>query len=173
MTRARRVHERPVSRRGRSRGVGRGRAIGSRPGRTGFLAVALLAVVVVAVVGAHQAHAYSPAVNYALHCQGCHLADGRATPGLVPALDGTLGRMVRVPEGRTYLTRQPNVVAAQLGDADTAALLNWMLARFAASELDPGFAPITVAEVVAGRRAPLVDVDTARREVLRRIGEAP
>lgn len=131
--------------------------------------LALLGVVATAA----GARAYSPEVNYALHCQGCHLADGKATPGLVPALDGTLGRMVRVPEGREYLTRQPNVVAAQLGDEDTAALLNWMLARFAASDLAPDFAPITVQEVAAGRRAPLVDVDGARREVLRRIGEAP
>ena len=32
------------------------------------------------------AHAASPEVDYVLHCQGCHLADGSASPGRVPAL---------------------------------------------------------------------------------------
>src|SRR5215207_2278697 len=27
---------------------------------------------------------YSPRVNYALHCQGCHLPDGSGMPGKVP-----------------------------------------------------------------------------------------
>jgi hypothetical protein len=119
-----------------------------------------------------NARAFEPAINYQLHCQGCHLADGRATPGLVPGLDPTLGRMMRIPEGRAYLVRLPNVVAAQIDVADTAALLNWLLARFAASDLPQGFQPITVDEVIAGRAAPMVDVEAARRDVLRRIGEA-
>jgi hypothetical protein len=124
-----------------------------------------------ALLGATSAYAFEPAINYQLHCQGCHLADGRATPGLVPALDPTLGRMMRVPEGRVYLVRLPNVAAAQIDVADTAALLNWLLAHFAARELPQGFQPITVDEVVAGRAAPLVDVESARQDVLRRVGE--
>jgi hypothetical protein len=124
-----------------------------------------------ALLAASSAHAFAPAINYQLHCQGCHLADGRATPGLVPALDPALGRMMRVPEGRAYLVRLPNVVAAQIDVADTTALLNWLLAHFASGELPQGFQPITTAEVIAGRAAPLVDVEAARRDVLRRIGE--
>lgn len=119
------------------------------------------------------ARAFTPEINYQLHCQGCHLADGRATAGLVPALDPTLGRMMRVPAGRDYLVRLPNVAAAQLEAADTAALLNWLLVRFAGRELPPDFVPITIEEVLAGRRAPLVDVEGARAEVLRRAGGAP
>jgi len=121
---------------------------------------------------ATNASAFEPAINYQLHCQGCHLADGRATPGLVPALDPVLGRMMRVPEGRAYVVRLPNVAAAQLDAADTAALLNWLLAHFAASELPQGFQPITADEVLAGRAAPLVDVEGARKDVLRRVGTA-
>ena len=126
-------------------------------------------LVVALLCPAASARAFTPAINYQLHCQGCHLADGRATPGLVPALDPTLGRMMRVREGREYIVRLPNVAAAQIDPADTAALLNWLLARFAASELPQGFQPITVEEVVAGRRAPLVDVEGARSDVLRRV----
>ncbi|MBY0276812.1 hypothetical protein K2Z84_15855 [Candidatus Binatia bacterium] len=133
--------------------------------RAGFFA---LAVALVWSWSASPASAFEPAINYQLHCQGCHLADGRATPGLVPALDPTLGRMMRVPEGRDYLVRLPNVAAAQLDPADTAALLNWLLAHFAASELPPDFAAITTEEVIAGRRAPLVDVEGTRAAVLRR-----
>lgn len=125
-----------------------------------------------ALGSASTARAFAPAINYQLHCQGCHLADGRATPGLVPALDPTLGRMMRAREGREYLVRLPNVAAAQLDPADTAALLNWLLAHFAASELPQGFAPITADEVIAGRSTPLVDVAGARSDVLRRVGGA-
>jgi mono/diheme cytochrome c family protein len=83
--------------------------------------------------------AVAPDVNCAVHCQGCHLADGRATPGLVPALDGSIGRFMRVRAGRDYLVRLPNVAATQLDDADTAALLNWLVRHFAASELPEDF----------------------------------
>lgn len=129
---------------------------------------AMLALALACSWCASPASAFEPAINYQLHCQGCHLADGRATPGLVPALDPTLGRMMRVPEGRDYLVRLPNVAAAQLDPADTAALLNWLLAHFAARELPRDFAPITTEEVLAGRRAPLVDVEGTRAAVLRR-----
>lgn len=139
---------------------------GARAGR----ATAVLALA--ALTGAADAHAFEPAINYQLHCQGCHLADGRATPGLVPAIDPTLGRMMRVPEGRAYLVRLPNVAAAQIDAADTAALLNWLLAEFAARELPGDFRPITADEVLAGRAAPLVDVAGAREDVLRRVYES-
>lgn len=139
--------------------------------RQAAASVAALAAAAV-LASATNAAAFAPAINYQLHCQGCHLADGRATPGLVPALDPVLGRMMRVPEGRAYVVRLPNVAAAQLDAADTAALLNWLLAHFAAGELPRGFQPITADEVLAGRAAPLVDVEGARRDVLRRVDAA-
>lgn len=137
------------------------------------IGVAAFAVVVALGPSAASAGPYSPSVNYALHCQGCHLADGSETKGLVPAIDGTMGRFMRLREGRDYLLRLPNVAATQLDDADTAALLNWLLHRFAERDLPADFAPFTPAEVAAGRHAPLVDVEGARRDVLRRLGEAP
>jgi hypothetical protein len=133
----------------------------------------LIAVVALGTCAALDALAYAPDVNYALHCQGCHLADGRATPGLVPALDGALGRFMRVREGREYLIRLPNVAATPLDDAETAALLNWLVRRFAANELPHDFVPYGAAEVAAGRKEPLLDIDGARRNVLRLLGEEP
>lgn len=143
-----------------------------RAQRRGRPARACAALLLPALLGlATDAAAYSPAVNYALHCQGCHLADGAATPGLVPALDGALGRFMRVREGRAYLVRLPNVAASPLDDAETAALLNWIVRRFAQHELPADFQPYTAAEVALGRRAPLVDIEGERRAILRLLGE--
>lgn len=122
---------------------------------------------------AREAGAFTAPINYALHCQGCHLADGRATPGLVPALDGSLGRFVRLREGRDYLVRLPNVAAVQLDAADTAALLNWLVPHFAPGETPADFQPFTVEEIAAGRRAPLVDVEGTRRELVQRLDAGP
>src|SRR5207249_12002330 len=95
-----------------------------------------------------------PALDYALNCQGCHRADGAATPGSVPALAGSVGRFPRVPGGREYLVRVPGVAQTPLDDARTAAVLNWLLERFDHDELPADFAPYTAAEVGRPRRSP-------------------
>lgn len=121
---------------------------------------------------ARDAAAWSPAVNYALNCQGCHLADGRETKDLVPPLAGSVGRLVRVPEGRAYLVRLPNVAAVPLDDAEIAALLTWVVETFGAAELPPDFAPFTAHEVGRGRASPLVDIDGERRAVVEALARA-
>jgi mono/diheme cytochrome c family protein len=125
-----------------------------------------VAIHVVGLMLAAFARAATPAVDYAVHCQGCHLADGSATPGRVPALAGSVGRFARLPDGRAYLVRVPGVAQAPVGDAELAALLNWTLARFDAKGLPPGFAPYTAAEVARLRRSPLTDVDGERRRLI-------
>jgi mono/diheme cytochrome c family protein len=112
------------------------------------------------------AAAFAPAVEYALHCQGCHLADGRATPGSVPALAGSVGPLSRTPAGRAYLARVPGVAHAPLGDAELAALLTWVVERFGSADVPPDFAPYSADEIRRLRRDPLVDVDAARRRAL-------
>jgi mono/diheme cytochrome c family protein len=114
---------------------------------------------------AANAFAFSPAVDYAIHCQGCHLADGAQTPGSVPALAGTVGRLARSAAGRAYLARVPGVAQSPLGEAELAALLNWVVARFGA-EAAAGFAPYSAEEVRRLRAEPLVDVEAARRAAL-------
>ncbi len=126
---------------------------------------ALLAMFALASV-ASAAHAWSPETNYRLHCEGCHLAEGVATPGKVPALAGSVARFLRVPEGRSYLVRVPGVANAALGDADLAALLDWTLRHFDAANLPASFAPYTPEEVHRWRGDPLVDVTSERARLL-------
>jgi hypothetical protein len=109
---------------------------------------------------------WSPEVNYALNCQGCHRATGVATKDLVPPLAPEIGRLVRVPEGRAYLIRLPNVASTALSDEETAVLLTWVVQRFGGEELPRDFAPFTAQEVASRRGDPLVDVEAERRAVL-------
>jgi hypothetical protein len=126
------------------------------------LRVALFALANVATA----ASAWSPETNYRLHCEGCHLADGTATPGKVPALAGSVAKFLRVPEGRAYLARVPGVANAALGDADLAALLDWTLRRFDAANLPPDFEPYGAGEVQRWRAEPLVDVTAERARLV-------
>ncbi len=108
----------------------------------------------------------SPAVDYALNCQGCHLDDGSGTPGSVPPLAGSVGRFLGVPGGREFLVRVPGVATSALDDAALAAVLNWMLERFGPPHLPAKFAPYTAAEVGALRQKPLTNVDRVRAELI-------
>ncbi len=122
---------------------------------------------VFAVAGvASAAQAWSPATNYRLHCEGCHLESGVATPGKVPALAGSVARFLRVPDGRAYLARVPGVANASLDDADLAALLDWTLRRFDPDGVPADFAPYTAEEVHRWRAEPLVDVTAERTRLL-------
>ena len=118
------------------------------------------------LLAARSAAAFDAPTNYALHCQGCHLADGTGTPGKVPALAGALGPFLRVDGGRAFLARVPGVANAPIDDAELATLLNWTLARFDAAALPGDFAPYTAEEVGRLRAQPLVDVTAERTRLL-------
>jgi hypothetical protein len=109
---------------------------------------------------------YAPGVEYALNCQGCHRADGAGTPGLVPALAGSVGRFLAVPGGREYLVQVPGVAQAPLDDATLAAVLNWMLDRFDPTHVPVEFVPYRAPEVGRLRVQPLVDVEGVRRHLV-------
>ena len=106
-----------------------------------------------------------PALDYMLHCQGCHLADGSGSPGAVPALVG-VGRFLRTSRGREYLIRVPGSAQSPLSDADLAALLDWIVARFDPEAAASGFTPFDAAEVARWRRPPLTEVDALRAALL-------
>jgi mono/diheme cytochrome c family protein len=129
-------------------------------------------VAVFAFWGGGRAEGYTPSVEYALNCQGCHRADGGETAGSVPALEGSVARFLVVPGGREYLGRVPGVAQAPLDDAATAAVLNWMLERFDPDHLPKGFVPYTAEEIGRLRARPLVDVERVRAELIRAI-DAP
>jgi len=104
-------------------------------------------------------------LDYAVTCQGCHLADGRGTD-TVPRLAGSVARFLRVPGGREYVARVPGVAQAPLDDAATAVLLNWVLDRFDRDHIPADFVPYSANEIATLRRSPLVDVEGTRRRLL-------
>jgi mono/diheme cytochrome c family protein len=103
-----------------------------------------------------------PALDYVLHCQGCHQAGGIGLQGAVPALKSSVARVVSAPGGREYVTRVPGVAQSQLDDAAVARLLNWIVAYYDAEHLPADFRPFTAEEIAAGRKRPLVNASEAR-----------
>ncbi|MBM4219573.1 MAG: cytochrome c [Gammaproteobacteria bacterium] len=108
-----------------------------------------------------------PRVDYLLHCAGCHLADGRGSPGAVPSLAGPLGRIAASPAGRDYLARVPGAAQAPISDEALAAVLNWLLLEFNRETLPPGFQPLSGSEVARSRARARVLADPLklRREL--------
>jgi hypothetical protein len=122
-------------------------------------------------LGCAQALAATPAFNYTLHCQGCHLVDGSETPGKIPALVG-VGRFLFVEGGREFLVQVPGVSLSVIDDGELAELLNWMLYRFGADAVPADFEPYTDEEVARYRRSPLVEVERVRAELIAAIEQA-
>ena len=129
---------------------------------------ALVALVVGFVAGAvgGEAAAFSPDIDYAVHCQGCHRADGSGTPGSVPALAGSVGKLLRVPGGRAFVVQVPGVSTAPVDDESLAAIVNWMLERFGKDDLPADFVPYTATEVGTLRKTPLTQVDEVRASIM-------
>lgn len=127
--------------------------------RLGFVALLVLAL-------ALPSAGYSPSIEFALNCQGCHRADGAGTPGTIPALVGSVARFLSVPGGREYLIQVPGVAQAPLDDATLAGVVNWMLTHYDAAHVPAGFAPYDAAEVGRLRATPLIDVDRVRDRLL-------
>ena len=117
----------------------------------------------------------SPAQDYTLYCMGCHGPEAEGVPGKIPALAVTLTLFMRSPQGRNYLARVPGAANSALSDAQLAAVLNWLAARFPPADAPPP-APFTIEEIASVRRIPLADVKAARRETVRALaasGAAP
>ncbi len=106
--------------------------------------------------------------NYILHCMGCHLDDGRETPGVVPPLIGA-ARFLQVPGGREFLVQVPGVSGSTLDDVSLANLMNWLLYEFSPDNLPADFTPYTAEEVARYRNTPLADVETLRAQLLAEI----
>ena len=111
-----------------------------------------------------------PQVHYMLHCQGCHLEDGRGSAGKVPPLRGALATYLTIPEGRAYVVRVPGVSQSPLDDADLAAVLNWAALRFGPADAAERISPYTADEVARARRPALTDVTRVRSDLRRKLG---
>ena len=127
----------------------------------------LLAWIGAAVFAASGAAAESPHINYLIHCAGCHLQDGSGKLGEVPSLASMTGRFSKLPEGRAFLVQVPGTSRSPLDNAETAALLNWMLTTFAKVE---DLEPFSEQEVAEYRKTRLSDVADARRKVIEKLG---
>ena len=97
--------------------------------------------------GAH----YGPAMNYRLHCEGCHKQDGSGQPGFVPDFRGTLSRFLALPEGRAYLARVPGTAQSLLTDEERAAVLNWIVTTMDPGNVPADFQPYSESEVAQWR----------------------
>lgn len=138
--------------------------------RGAALAVAAIALAAATAVpgpaaAARADGARNPHVDYMIHCQGCHLADGTGKPGAVPSLVGGFGRFLAAPAGRDFLVRVPGSANSPLDDAALAAVLNWMIRTFDPAAADR-FPAYTADEVARVRRPALGDVQAARRALL-------
>ena len=107
--------------------------------------------------------------NYMLNCQGCHLPDGSGSPGNVPKLNDFVGYFLHVPGGREFIAQVPGVANAPISNEELAGVMNWMLLNFSAKELPTPFKPYSADEIGELRKAPLVEVDQQRGELLTRI----
>jgi mono/diheme cytochrome c family protein len=127
------------------------------------LGAALLA----ASMGAGAAEPVNPPrIDYMLHCQGCHAADGSGFPGAVPRLKGEVGKFLQVPGGREFLVQVPGVAQSMLEDAALARVLNWMVREFDPVHTPTDVVPYTAGEVSRLRAHKLVDVTSLRTQLL-------
>jgi hypothetical protein len=113
-----------------------------------------------------MALAFDARTNYILHCQGCHTADGSGLEDRVPNLRPTLVPFSGTPEGRMYLVQVPGVAQSPLSDAETAAVLNWMLRKFAEPKQVAGLKAFTEEEVARYRATRMIEVRATRARLL-------
>ncbi|MGQ0698248.1 MAG: c-type cytochrome [Panacagrimonas sp.] len=107
-------------------------------------------------------------LDYQLHCQGCHTPNGSGYMG-VPALENHVGTFLSIPGGRDYLVQVPGSATSALDDARLAAVLNWIVLRFARTSLPDSFRPYAAEEVARLRREPLNEVASIRQRLLARV----
>ena len=127
---------------------------------------AALLLPVLLFAGSALADANRARQNYLIHCMGCHGEAGLGLEGRVPSFRQTLARISTSPQGRDYVLRVPGVTQATLDDAETAEVLNWVLAEFSSAEAAQRVAPFTATEVARSRQHPLLEVIEAREAAL-------
>ena len=117
-----------------------------------------------------QADAPSPRAarsQYLQYCSGCHLPDGGGAPASgVPALRERLADFLRIDGGRQYIVQVPGVMNTPLGDAETAALMNWLVQAMSPDGVPQGFLPYTASEVAVLRASRPHDIYAVRRALL-------
>ena len=111
------------------------------------------------------ARADPPAQMYMLNCWGCHRPNGEGIPGTAPALRGAAD-FLRVPGGREYLISVPGVALSALSNEQVADVMNWILKSFSKDRLPADFKPYTAGEIARARTTHLMDIKTARANLV-------
>ncbi len=105
-----------------------------------------------------QAH-----IDFIEHCAGCHGTGGRSAPAHLPELAGRVGWLACTEEGRTYLTRLPNIAHSRIADnAQLADMLNYMVFVVGGESAPKGTKPFTAQDVAYGRAHVLVSGSLAQ-----------
>jgi mono/diheme cytochrome c family protein len=110
------------------------------------------------------------AALYLLHCSGCHGPDGMGEQRAdVPPLPPLVGNLLRDPRGRLYIVNVGGVLTSNLGYADTAAVLNWLLQAFGATTVPPDIKQFDADEVASLRAQRRADSVGLRRAIATRL----
>ena len=141
--------------------------------RRGLPVVAGAAAAVAVAAGIAFAAERTPHANYILRCAGCHGMEGAGVPaGGIPALQDLVGYFAADDDGRTYLLHVPGVVGSSLSNGEIAAVMNYVMERWAGRSMPPNFVPFTEAEVTERRAIPVPNVVDYRRAVVARLDAA-
>jgi len=136
------------------------------------LGVRIALACVLALGAGHDLAAETGENGYMLECQGCHARDGRGANETVPSLRGEMAKFLTVDGGRQFLVRVPGSAQSPLTDQELADTLNWMLQRFGPADIARQHAPYTASEVAGLRVEPLVDVQSARENLMEAIARS-
>lgn len=110
--------------------------------------------------------------NYRLYCMGCHGAEGAGSPrNGIPSMRDQVGHFLQLPEGRAYLSQVPGTLNTPLNDADTAELLNWVMAQIGRASVPSDFQPYTTEQVRQYRASVPQDIPALRIDLQRRLAQ--
>jgi mono/diheme cytochrome c family protein len=113
-------------------------------------------------------------LQYIQRCSGCHLVDGTGSPAKgIPSMRGTLGEFLAVAGGREFIVQVPGVMNSGLGDADVAALMNWLLPTVSHETLPASFAPYTAEEIARLRTSRPTDILAVRAALRAKMRDRP
>jgi mono/diheme cytochrome c family protein len=136
--------------------------------RAAAVLAAVLAAIIAVLAQATCALAEPVEQLYMLNCWGCHRPHGEGIPGTAPPLKDAAD-FLRVPGGREYLIGVPGVALSPLSDAQTAAVMNWILRSFSAERMPPDFKPYTADEIAQSRKTRLMDIKSARADLIAKL----
>ncbi len=121
---------------------------------------------VIAMTSASLADDARARADYMIHCQGCHVPDGRGFPDRVPDMRETLPLLLSVEGGRAFLVQVPGSAMSTLPNDRLAGTLNWMVKNMADEATIEAFADYTETEVEQIRAVRLDDVLTTRHALI-------